>query len=335
MSRYDAESRSRRLAEQAAAAWYQTQGGSNYDVAVGVVAAMALVGTGIGLADTAQELQVLTSVVAREVAKGPDEYIAEGLAEIWSRFWLVRPDLGRLTRPFNWWLQEGREKRSRSLMSGAAAVARAAVKGGLLDMAERGLLADCDVIGAMYLQGRSNSSRQARGEFYTPPHLCKVMAQMIMAGHELKAGMSLCEPAAGTGGMLQAAAEWMRESGFDPGDFWWVANDISPVPVAGLAVNAYLWGLGPHVILGVADTLANPSWYEQAWQDQLETIQERDRLRKELIMLLAIRQAEALISAGPAERQALPPGPAPKPRLPLPKVPGIQLSLVDQDGEVA
>jgi hypothetical protein len=35
---------------------------------------------------------------------------------------------------------------------------------------------------------------------------------------------------------------------------WWYAVDLDPIAVAALAVNAHLWDLGPHVVIGHADT---------------------------------------------------------------------------------
>ena len=218
-------------------------------------------------------------MLAKQIPDGTDQFIVEGLAEVCSRFWMVRPELARLVRPFDWWLNEEPGKRNSTLPHAAAGVARAAVKAGLLDMAQNGSLADCDVIGTMHMHDRSNSARQARGEFYTPPNLCDTMAQMILGAKEdLKPGMSIAEPAAGTGGMLRSAANWIREQGMDPGQFWWVANDISPVSVAGLAVNCYLWGLGPHVIIGVADSLADPAWPQRAWKEQQQATEHRDAI---------------------------------------------------------
>lgn len=318
MSRYDAESRSVRIAERAAEAWHGTQGGSRSEIAVGVVAALAMTRRrDRGGPDPAQAL-----------ISSSDEDIAGMLSEIWSGFWIARPKLGRLTGPFAGWLDD--EPRDPGRVRAAASVARAAAKAGLLDMAGTGSLRDCDVIGATYLHMRSDGARQARGEFYTPPAVCKMMAEMTLGtGPQLVPGMSIAEPAAGTGGMLRAAAEWIAEAGYYPADYWWVANDISPVSVAGLAVNCHLWGLGPHVIIGVADTLAEGNWPERAWREQQAVREHRDQLLGTARVLALLRNAGALLSGASAEvPAAVPPAPAQEPvRLPLPQGPGIQLSL--------
>jgi hypothetical protein len=354
MSLYSAEARSVKVAERAAEAWYQSQGSSNYDVAVGVVAALALAGTGLGIAEE-NDVRLFSKVIAKEVLKGPDEYIAHGLMEIWTRFFFVRPDLGRLVGPFADWLNKKPGDWDKGLVRGAANVARAAVKAGLLDLAGLGLLTAADVIGPVYLHMRSDGAKQARGEFYTPPAVCKTMARMIIGKHDLKPGMSLCEPSAGTGGMIRAAAEHLRECCFDPADFWWVANDISHVAMAGLAVNAYLWGLGPHVILGVADTLREPLWPDRAREEQLAAYEERGSLASWLKWARAFHALESLIAGKPAAAAPAPrplpaattatfspltaspsepvPAPAAKPHLPMPEGKGIQLSLLDEEDE--
>ena len=246
MSVYDAESRARRVAERVAEAWYSHQGTSNTDIAVGAVAALALT-------DRADPAGVDP---AKALLGAGDEEIVQMLSEIWSMFWITRPELGRLVGPFASWLHD--DPPHASYVKSAAHVARAAAKAGLLDLAHNGSLLDTDVIALTYLNMRSDSARQARGEFYTPPNVCKMMAAMILGGKDdLKPGMSIAEPAAGTGGMLRAAAEHIREQGMNPADFWWVANDISPVAMAGLAVNACLWDLGPRVVSASRTRYAN------------------------------------------------------------------------------
>jgi hypothetical protein len=320
VSQYDAESRARRVAERAAEAWYQTQGSSDYDTAVGVVAALAMTARGPGRADPAQQLAI-----------AKDGEIVEILHELWSLFWIRRPELARLVGPLAGWVNDDPLRPGK--LRAIASVARAAVKAGLLDLAHGNHLYDTDVIGMTYLHMRSDSAKSARGEFYTPPALCRMMAEMILGSKDdMTPGMSIAEPAAGTGGMVRGAAEAMRARGLHPADFWWVLNDISPVAVAGLAVNCHLWDLGPHVIIGVADTLADPGWPDRTWKEQQEVTEHRDQLLGQARMLAMFR---ALLAgdARPAAAVPEPPAAPVRPRLPLPKGPAIQLSLFD--GEVA
>jgi N-6 DNA Methylase len=324
MSVYDAESRGRRVAERAAEAWYSYQGTSDSDIAVGVVAALALTARADPAGPDPAKILIGSS----------DDEIVQMLAEVWSMFWISRPDLARLVGPFAGWLND--DDPSPSRVKAAAHVARAAAKAGLLDMAHNGTLLDTDVIGTTYLNMRSDSGRQARGEFYTPPNLCDMMAAMTL-GSDLKPGMSIAEPAAGHGGMLRAAANHIRQRGMNPGDFWWVVNDISPVVVAGLAVNCHVWDLGPRIVIGVADTLREPDWPERAWREQQEVTAQRDeqmRLARSLAMFRRVLSGDWSEEppASPTVLEECPPAPPVPPVPPFdPSAPMIQLSLFDEE----
>ena len=322
MSVYDAESRARRVAERVAEAWYSHQGTSNSDIAVGVVAALALTDR----ADPAGPDP------AKMLLGSDDQEIVQMLSEIWSMFWITRPELARLVGPFASWVND--DPLHDSYVKSIAHVARAAAKAGLLDLAHSGSLLDTDIIGMTYINMRSDSAKQARGEFYSPPNLCLMMAEMII-GRDMEPGQSIAEPAAGTGGMVRAAAEVIREQGMDPGDFWWVLNDISPVAVAGLAVNCHLWGIGRQVVIGVADTLREPDWPERAWREQQQVTAERDEQMKparSLALLRSVISGKALEPDPAPNAQALPPAPVPAPAFD-PTAPTIQLSLFDDEEE--
>jgi len=119
--------------------------------------------------------------------------------------------------------------------------------------------------------------------------------------------MSIAEPAAGTGGMLRAAAQVIREAGHDPAEMLWVANDIAPLPVACMAVNCHVWGLGHGVVLGTANSLAEPDWYGREWDRQRAAVEHRDSIARAAVFITATRRAERLITgeAGPDLRNDL------------------------------
>jgi hypothetical protein len=277
-----------KIAERAAEAWYGHHVSDDDQAAVGVVAALALFGK-----TAAGEVPGGRSAAA-EFVKADDEQIADVLAATWAGFWMRRPDLARLTMPLRWWLED--EPRSASMVRATAMVARAVVRAGLLELASCCRLHDTDVVGATYMAMKPTRARQARGEFYTPADVCSIMARMTLGDSPLEPGMKIGEPSAGTGGMLRAAAGVIRSRGLDPADFWWVANDVSQVSVAGLAVNCDLWDLGPRTVLGVADTLGDPDWPAREWEKQQKAIAWRDDLLSTARMLAAFRRAEALLS---------------------------------------
>lgn len=154
---------------------------------------------------------------------------------------------------------------------------------------DRRRAAEVDLLGHLYLLLRSDTAKRARGEFYTPPAVAKLMAEMSFAG--LSPGQAICDPTAGTGGLLRAAAEALRGAGKDPHDFAWYACDIEPVVVAGLVVNAHVWDLGPRVVIGCADSLAEPDWGVRAIEEQQEAIAAQRSRMIGAALLAALRMA--------------------------------------------
>lgn len=254
-----------RVAEAADRAWHGAGAGTDEGVCVGVIAALALLGRADPEGPDPRD-QIL--------ALG-DEEVAQLLGEIWAMFTISRPDLAFRCGPFGEWLNT--DEADRHLLAGAGAVARTAVKSGLLELTlDLDIARQVDLLGCVYTMMRSHSAKAARGEFSTPPNVAEMMAQVSLGG--LRPGQSICDPTAGTGGLLRAAASTLRADGRDPGDYLWYGCDISPVAVAGLAVNAHIWGLGHQVVIGCADSLAEPDWEVRALREQREAI-DAQRLR--------------------------------------------------------
>jgi hypothetical protein len=256
-----------RVAEAADRAWHGAGAGTDEGVCVGVIAALALLGQADPeCPDPRDQLLALE-----------DQEVAELLSGVWAMFTIFRPDLAFRCGPFGEWLNA--EELDRHLLAGAGAVARAAVKAGLLDLTlDLEVARQVDLLGCVYTNMRSHSAKAARGEFYTPPGVAEMMAQISLGG--LSPGQSICDPTAGTGGLLRAAASTLRADGRDPGDYVWYGCDISPVAVAGLAVNAHIWGLGRQVVIGCANSLAEPDWEVRALREQCEAIEaQRSRVK--------------------------------------------------------
>jgi len=277
-----------RICDRAAGAWWERRGHGESAVPLGVIAALCL-------AD---------GIDGRALLAAGDDEIVRGMGLAWAQFWLRRPDLCIRCGPLADWLND--DPLDSELVRAAAAVARAAVRAGICDLLGRGALHDIDLLGHAYIAMRPRSAAQARGEFYTPPALCDLIARMTLTG-DLQPGMSIAEPAAGTGGMLRAAAQLLRERGQDPGDYWWIVNDISPLVTAALAVNCHLWGLGARVVIRAADTLADPDWQASAWAEQREAVKKRDALVGTATMLAVISDTERLVAEAAAP-EAAPPG---------------------------
>jgi N-6 DNA Methylase len=108
-----------------------------------------------------------------------------------------------------------------------------------------------DILGDFYLEVASHSSKQARGEFFTPPQISKLMARMLFDVEAVKAkGMPITvnEPACGSGGMVLAVAELFAPDAVDL--LRVTCQDINPLAADMCFINTTLWGIPAQVILG-------------------------------------------------------------------------------------
>jgi len=144
-----------------------------------------------------------------------------------------------------------------------------------------------DVLGPYYLDVASHSSKQARGEFYTPPEVSKAMAMMLVDVEQVKSEgkpITVNDPACGAGGMLLALAEL-----FAPDNVALLRvtlQDINPTGIDMSYINMTLWGIPATLICG--DTLrmtVNKSWKNIHWHRVGE-----DQRQAALAMLDIIRQ---------------------------------------------
>lgn len=270
------------------AAWSRSFAGHDIGVPLGAVAALTLLHPGERSPDQ----------VADHLVAASDEEIADLLARIWCFFTILRPELAMRCGPFGEWFNE--EPRDRSDISGAAAVVRAAARAGLFEVTLR-RDAEVDVLGHVHQELASQRSKQGKGQFYTPTEVAEMMARISVSG--VKPGQSICDPTAGTGGLLRAAAHAIRQEGGNPHDVWWYACDIDPVAVAALAVNFHVWDLGPRVVVGCANSLTEADWEVRARNEQLEAIEANDR-RFQMARLFVAAQSLLGGSDGPDEDEA-------------------------------
>lgn len=250
------------VAFKAEAAWSQSFAGHDIGVPLGAVAALTLL----------QPEEHSPDQLADHLVAASDEEIADLLSQIWCFFTILRPELAMRCGPFGEWLNK--EPRDRAEISGAAAVVRAAANAGLFEVTLR-REAEVDVLGHVHQELASQRSKQGKGQFYTPTEVAETMARISVSG--VKPGQSICDPTAGTGGLLRAAAQAIRQEDGNPHDVWWYACDIDPVAVAALSVNFHAWDLGPRVVIGCANALTEADWEVRARKEQLEAIEANDR----------------------------------------------------------
>lgn len=106
---------------------------------------------------------------------------------------------------------------------------------------------------------RPKSALKARGQFYTPGCVAKLLAGMS----DIQEHSNVTDPMMGTGGMFRAAAEVMREQGRDPRTVRWIGCDVDSLAVACATVNPMIWNLGTDIVFYAGNTL-EPGWREVA-----------------------------------------------------------------------
>lgn len=128
-----------------------------------------------------------------------------------------------------------------------------------------------DILGQVF--GMLEQGNAAAGQFFTPYHLCRAMADLtigtpdeLRATIEEKGYISLFEPAAGAGAMIIAYAQAMRAAGFNYQRLLHVtAVDVDPRAVHMAYLQLSLLGIPAVVVLGNTLTLEERErWYTPA-----------------------------------------------------------------------
>ncbi|WP_149264261.1 N-6 DNA methylase [Actinomadura sp. K4S16] len=290
------------LAERVNAAWHDAQRGnrhhqtaSHIEIPLGVVAAL----TQIRQADP----------------KGPDlaaqiiDLDGPGLLsmyrQIWAIQWITNPYLINAARPLAEWLDEPDDP-DPATVEAVRHVTATALHAGLLDFTgnpDPHWRCETDVLGRVLVELRSSGASASLAEIHTPQELANAMAALTMPVDELLAAElergtgpgGIHDPAAGTGGLLRAAAWALRNQGIEPSRFAWAATDIDPIAAACCAVNALVWDLGPDVLVHCGNTLTEPDGIKRERLRRKEIFALRSELMDGARMLAAYRRAMSLL----------------------------------------
>ncbi|WP_236568102.1 N-6 DNA methylase [Nocardiopsis sp. FR6] len=182
----------------------------------------------------------------------PVDQAAHVLRLLWSRFGSTRPDLVYRVLPLARWTHGTEERDQQTTL---VAVARAAVKAGLFDLTmNTQTRMSVDVFGTLLMALRPKKTCERNGQFYTPADVAGLLAR---GSGTPEPGAWIHESSVGTGGLILAFAEHARAQGVNPAHMHWDLVDIDPVATACLAVNVDLWQLGPNVLIGCGDVLAD------------------------------------------------------------------------------
>ncbi|MFF2566667.1 N-6 DNA methylase [Streptomyces sp. NPDC058084] len=227
------------VAENVIAAWFSHYGGNRMDVPIGTIAALSFF----------REPLVADWLLTLEPAQLP-----QLLREIWGTQWLTRPDLIEVARPLHDWVEEDPDEHQ---LRAVQAVIHTAIYNGLFDLTagddpyER---SEADVLSPLLTGLRHKSDKKWRGEYHTPASVSDLMAEILI--RDTTHGLTIREPALGSGGMFRSVAQALRDRGLDPHDYTWLGNDIDRLATACAAVNAITWDLGPKTAIWCANSLA-------------------------------------------------------------------------------
>jgi type I restriction-modification system DNA methylase subunit len=151
----------------------------------------------------------------------------------------------------------------------------------------------CDVLGTLFMS--LDLGRAAHGQFFTPSHICELMAQ-IGYGHQLESlndltssesgtangdtcakFVTLAEPACGAGGMVLAFVRVMISHGLNPAQhLWGRCQDIDRIAALMCYVQLSLWNVPAVVIVGdtledeVREAFYTPAHYLGFWSLRLK-----------------------------------------------------------------
>ncbi|GAA3745280.1 hypothetical protein HDA32_005131 [Spinactinospora alkalitolerans] len=275
----DVDQHAHAIAEAVDAAWHRAHGYGHLEVPASVVAALSLLAPPVEERDAA----------ADHITGLSTEEFAAFMRHQWAAFINLRLDLINPVWPLAavW---HGEHAITGTTVDAARSAACAALTAGQLHLTgDRETRWETDLFGVLITLMKGRNARAAHGQYYTPSPIAQLMSHML----GIADGETIHEPAAGTGGMLRAAAQVMREQGRSPASAVWVANDVDALAVACLAVNAVLWELGTHVVIGVGDTLTE-EWMKRAPAQRAETIRIADDMRRLRQMTHAFEPAQRL-----------------------------------------
>lgn len=282
------------IGEAVAARWHNRHGGTAIEVPIGVVAALCLI----------RERDPNGPDLRGQILALDGPQLLEMLREIWSMHWLHRPDLIDRARILHEWLNDDVDAYRTEAVR---AVTETALRRGLFDLTAHEdpfLRSATDVLSPVMTNLRSHGARQGLGEYHTPPAVSEAMSEALLqevatdinlTAKEPKVDEHIHDPCAGSGGMLRAAAQHIRERGLDPAEFRWSMVDIDPIAAACAAVNAIVWELGPKVTVACADSLANPNAVEDAMKQAQAVFEHRDEMLGKAQIISAIRRTQHLV----------------------------------------
>lgn len=124
-----------------------------------------------------------------------------------------------------------------------------------------------DVLGPLYLE--LELGNKDTGQFFTPPALSEVMAEMTFGAElqklETQPFLSVHEPACGAGGMVLALVKTVIAAGYNPADRLWVqCIDVDRTAALMCYIQLSLWHVPAEIVVGNTLTLET----REVWRTQ-------------------------------------------------------------------
>lgn len=258
-ARRPGEDRAAAIAQAAQAAWYRSIGPRQQEALVGTVAALALhAAAAVETPDA--------GAIARLDADGFNKWTNE----LWGAAWWARPDLVAFAAPVIEWA----ETASPAARAASLAAARAAIDAGIYPFMRRHRY-EVDLLGFLVQDVHTQAAKKSGGVFHTPGDVA-ALADELLGAEVGYAHRDFADEFCGTGELARTAAESMRAHGTDPARVRWYLNDVDATAAACAAVNAWIWGLGPLVLVGTNDILSDPVWVPTAAATRRAAISHRD-----------------------------------------------------------
>lgn len=267
----DAAQFAHKIATAVEFAWHRTYGIGRIDIPVSVVATLAAL----------PEKDSCEHYVSESVLSWDADTFHDFARHTWSSVIRHRTEITHLLHPMVAWIFDDPD---RDVRDHALAVAQAALRAGQPHLTGTERRFDVDLLGTALTVLRPKSALKARGQFYTPRSVAKLLAGMS----DIQEHSNVTDPMMGTGGMFRAAAEVLREQGRDPRTIRWIGCDVDSLAVACATVNSMIWNLGTDIVFHAGDTL-EPGWREVALARREELRRLAADLRRDQKMIAFLR----------------------------------------------
>jgi len=159
-----------------------------------------------------------------------------------------------------------------------------------------------DILGGLYME--LDLGNNHTGQFFTPPDISLLMAQMTYGGElkEIKQPfITISEPACGAGGMVLAFVNIMLQNGYNPADKLWVqCIDVDRLAAYMCYLQLSLWNIPAEVVVGntltmeIREKLYTPAHNIGGWDMRLQYRRVQEMIEHSEPQLLEVDKVELI-----------------------------------------